>query len=103
MTGLRARLRFLPAARDDLRQIRAYIARDNPVRARTFVEEVREHWQRLAAHPLIHAIDTRIDPRARKAVRGAYLILYEAEDEGILILRILHGARDLSNLPLRSD
>ncbi len=98
-----ARLRFTPAARDDLKGIRRYIAQDDPSRALTFVEEMRAHCHRIADIPLNHPIDIRIDPTARKAVHGAYLIFYDSNDEGVIVLRVLHSAMDLTNQALRSE
>ena len=96
-----ARLRFMPAARSDLSEIRRHIAKDDPVRAKSFIEEIRGHCRRLAEHPGMHPVATRLDPKARKAVHGAYLIFYDAEDRGILVLRVIHSARDLSAIGLR--
>ena len=98
-----ARLRLSADARNDLAEIRRYIARDNPVRAKTFVEELRAHCHRLASHPHVHAIFDKVDSRARKAVHGTYLIYYEVAVDGILVLRVLHSARDLSMIALRPD
>ena len=97
-----ARTRFTPAARDDLSEIRRYIARDNPVRAKSFIEDIRAHCRRLAINPLSHPVEPALDATARKAVHGSYLIFYDAQDDGILVLRVLHGARDLGRLALNS-
>jgi len=48
-----ARYRVRAAARSDLAEIRAYIMRDNPGRAVTFIEELIQHFARLAATPLM--------------------------------------------------
>lgn len=40
-----------PLARRDLLEIGDYIARDNPRRALSFVEELTRHCLALAAHP----------------------------------------------------
>ncbi len=96
------RVRFTPAARADLAAIRRYIAKDNPVRAKSYILEIRDHCRRLAHNPTIHPVDTELDEVARKAIHDDYLIFYEATAEGMLVLRVLHGARDLTNLILRT-
>lgn len=97
-----ARPRYPPLAARDLGEIRRYIARDNPERARTFVLEIRDHCRRLAQYPAIHPVEPEIDPTVRKAIHGAYLIFYEEDELGILVLRVFHGARDLAGLVLKS-
>jgi toxin ParE1/3/4 len=76
-----------------------YIATDNPVRARSFVEELRQHCRRLAARPRIHRLREEFGPGVRAAIHGDYLILYSARDDGrVAVERIVHGARDLDRL-----
>lgn len=96
-----ASARFTPAARDDLSEIRRYIAQDNPERAKTFVLEIRDHCRRLADHPKLHPVARNLDDTARKAVHGNYLIFYDEVEEGIIVLRVLHSARDVASLVLR--
>jgi len=46
-----SRCEFRPAAEEDLESIADYIAEDNPSRAVTFVQELREKCQLLAEMP----------------------------------------------------
>jgi plasmid stabilization system protein ParE len=82
------------AAKASLREIALYIARDNPVRARSFVAELRAK-----------AVDTGDIPRAfplvphyeqygiRRRPFGSYLIFYRVEASRVVIVDIIHGAR----------
>jgi toxin ParE1/3/4 len=45
------RFRFSRRAEADLEDITAYIARDNPARAVTYVRELRDHCRGLVAFP----------------------------------------------------
>jgi toxin ParE1/3/4 len=101
MTRASGKLLLQPAAKSDLSEIRRYFARRNPVRAKSFVEEIREHCGRLAKRPRLHVIVEQIAPDIRKAAHGAYLIFYTEIDGGILVLRVLHGARELGNIEFR--
>jgi toxin ParE1/3/4 len=47
------RLLLSPIAEADLVDITDYIAQDNPVRARTFVFELRDFMAKVAANPFI--------------------------------------------------
>jgi len=84
-----------PRAALDLEEIGDYIARDNPIRAVTFVEELRSVCARIGAHPQIHPVQKRIDPSIRRAVHGRYLIFYRTAQDVVVIERVLHSARSI--------
>ena len=96
-----ATYKLRPQARDDLRDIRRWIARDSPVRARTFIIELTEHFMKIAELSLRHRVVTDLGPDVRIAVHGNYNIYYRfigdsAED--VLIIRVLHGGRSLDDI-----
>jgi len=84
-----------PRARDDLRAIHRWIAEDDPIRARTFIVELTEHFQKIADLNLRHRVVEAIGPDIRIAVHGNYNIYYRFVANDVLIVRVLHGARDL--------
>jgi len=93
------RIAYTPAARDDLRDIGDYISHDSPIRARSFVQEIRDHCRRVADRPRMHRLREEFGAGVRGAVHGAYLILYTPRDDGLVVVeRVLHGARDLDEL-----
>ena len=57
-------------AKDDLRSIRRWIARDNPERARSYVVELNAHFQKLADLHLRHAVIPELGDDVRRAVHG---------------------------------
>lgn len=86
-------------ALSDLEQIGDYIARDNPVRARTFVAELVAAARKIGEIPQGFPLVPRYESRGvRRRVHGAYLIFYRLEDDHVSILHILHGARDYEAL-----
>ncbi len=88
-----------PLARDDLSSIRRWIARDDPIRTRTFIVELAEHFQRIADLNLRQRTVTDLGPDVRKAVHGNYNIYYRfiGEEAGdVLIIRALNAAPDLN-------
>lgn len=92
-------IRLLPAAEADLEAIADYIARDNPVRAVSFIAELREICRSLAAMPLAFPLVPRYaDHGIRHRPHGQYQIFYRpiGTPPCIDILHILHGARDLA-------
>jgi plasmid stabilization system protein ParE len=82
-------------AESDLEQIADYIARDNPRRALSFVQELRGKCEALACNPLSFPLVPRYERHGiRRRVHGNYLIFYRIEAARAVILRILHGAMD---------
>lgn len=85
-----------PKAERDLGRIADWIASDNPDRAITFLDELREACLGLAAFPARYPfVEGLTITGIRRRVHGNYLIFYRVEDEQIVrILHILHGAAD---------
>jgi toxin ParE1/3/4 len=86
---------FSPRAARDLEEIGDYIARDNPLRAVSFLNELMETCGKIAAAPLSFEARPNIGPNIRRAVHGRYLIFYTVQPSAVRVERILHGARDL--------
>lgn len=74
-------------AEEDLIEIWIYIAQDNP----GATDRV------LADNPLMGRLRPNIAPELRYFTVGNYLILYRTVRDGIQIVRVIHGARDLPN------
>ncbi len=89
------RLVFSPRAEADLEEIGDYIARDNPARPISFLEELRAHCDRVAAAPASYPAREDLAAGLRMAVHGRYLILFRTNPDEARIERILHGARRL--------
>ena len=87
------KLVFAEEARRDLFAIGDYIAKDNPRRALSFVEEIEWHCKRIADHPLAYALVPRHEASGiRRAVYGRYNIFYTAGEGAVHILHIVSGA-----------
>lgn len=92
------RLAFSPGAALDLEEIGDYIARDNPRRAASFLDELEAHCYRVAELPTAFPSRDDLAAGVRMAVHGSYLILFRVQDETVRIERIVHGARRLGDL-----
>ena len=89
------KVRITAEAERDLEVIADYIAKDNPERALSFVEELRDRCLNLAETPLGYPLVPRYERfGVRRRVHGNYLIFYRAEPKQVVILHILHGAMD---------
>ena len=89
------RLAFTPLAEQDLEAIADYIAAGNPVRALSFVRELRAQCQRITLKPSGYRLRPELDDGIRSCAHGHYVIFFEATAEAVLVVRVLHGARDL--------
>lgn len=89
-------IQFTRRAQRDLVEIWEYIARDNPDAADRVIGAMRDAVRLLAEHPGIgHPRADVSDPRYRFWRVYSYLLAYRATDETLLVIRIVHGARDL--------
>ena len=96
-----ARLRWTLPARDDLRQVRRFIARDSEERARTMVAALQRAAQRLEDFPALgRMVPEYNDPSYREIVVPPYRILYRylAETDTVEVLAVIHGRRVLPPL-----
>jgi len=79
----------------DLRRISQFIARDNPRRAASFVEELRDTAKRLADFPQSFPLVPRYERAGirRRSWRG-YGILYSVLPDRIFVHRIVGPGQD---------
>jgi toxin ParE1/3/4 len=89
---------FSPSAELDLEEIADYIAQDSPRRAMSFIQELREHCEKIINFPE----KTRERPEIAEGIRlvpfGRYVICYTIGYEEIRIERIVQGGRNLPHL-----
>lgn len=92
------KLVFSRLAESDLESVGDYIADDNPLRAVSFIDEIRDHCRKIATMPKAHPQRDDIAAGLRMATHGEYLIFFREADGGVRVERILHGARDYISL-----
>jgi toxin ParE1/3/4 len=85
-------------ANQDLILIWHYIAQHNPEAANAQLEAIERKCQLLLRYPKIGRSTDDIRKGSRTLPCGAYVILYRENSEGIEIVRVVHGARDLRQL-----
>ena len=95
------RLQLTPLAERDLDNIAAYIAADNPRRAAGFVRELRQKCREVARNPRGYQLRQELGEGIRLCAYGSYLIVFKAVEDVTLVVRVLHGARDVPTV-LRS-
>jgi plasmid stabilization system protein ParE len=93
------RFQLSTQAANDIRDIWAYIAADSLVAARKVRLSCLNACQTLANRPgLGHTRLDLTDQPVRFWPVGSYVIIYDPKTDPLAIIRVLHGARNISNL-----
>ena len=92
------RLLKRPEAESDLDEIWWYIAQDSPDNADRFLDRLQERFLALADFPKMGTRRDDIQAGLRSQPVENYLIFYFPLADGIEIVRVLHGSRDVENL-----
>ncbi len=87
-----------PEAARDLDEIRQHIAENNPASAVRLIEEVIELFHRLAEFAMMGRSREELVPKQRSFPVGNYVIFYQPISDGVEIVRVLHGSRDIESL-----
>lgn len=89
------RLAYTPQSKKDLIDIGLYIARDNPRRAISFVQELRGQCCKIAEAPKAYRPRPELGEGMRSCAFGKHLVLFYEEPGLVRIIRVLHGAMDI--------
>lgn len=90
-----SRLTFSHLAQRDLQAIADFIKRDNSSAALRWVNHLEKQCQKLIDMPQIGRLHEDLAPELRGFPVGRYIIFYREQTNGILIVRVLHSARDV--------
>ena len=93
-----ARVFQTPQAELDLLDIWLFIAEDNETAADGFIRKIGERCTQLAEDPLLGRVRSELGNSVRSWPVSNYLVFYRPRTDGIELLRVLHGARDLEAL-----
>lgn len=83
----------------DIENIKDYIAKDSEFYATEFAEEVFEMVNNLAHFPSLGKMVFELqNKKVREMLHHNYRIIYRINDVNVIVLAIVHGARDLRKL-----
>jgi plasmid stabilization system protein ParE len=84
-------------ARADIRDLKAYIAKDSPYYARRFTERIFASVENLETFPKMGRPVPEAEGRedVRELIFQGYRIIYLAQPNQLFIVTIIHGSRDL--------
>ena len=93
-----SRYRLSEQSRSDLDDIWLYIASDNVSAADRFVDELVGNFETLATQPGIGRTRHGLAESLRSFPVGNYVIFYRAMQDGIEVVRVLSGFRDIPSI-----
>ncbi|MGD9634248.1 MAG: type II toxin-antitoxin system RelE/ParE family toxin [Pirellulales bacterium] len=87
---------FSPAAREDLREFLLHVARDKPGAAKRLVDKLEQECRFLANNPGTGTLRADLLANLRMWSVGSYVICFQPSSDGVEIIRVIHGARDIA-------
>lgn len=93
-----SQLRVSPDARGDLADIWWFIAQNHEPAANKIIITITKKFDELLASPGMVRERNEILLGLRSFSVGKYLILYRYIEDGIEVVRVVHGARDIEGL-----
>lgn len=85
-------------ARTDIGDLKTYIAKDSPYYAQRFIDRILASVEKLQAFPRSGRAVPEAEGRedVRELIYQGYRIIYLTRPEGVFIVTIIHGSRDLA-------
>ena len=96
-----SRYHFSYQAEQDLNDIYDYVARSSAANAARLVQRLQQACRLLAQFPGMGAARDDLRTGMRAFTEGSYVIFYEDTDDGIRILRVLQGSRNITSTHFR--
>jgi toxin ParE1/3/4 len=97
-----ARFSLSALAEEDLIEIWTFIAQDSPRAADLVLDRIDAVIRLLADNPRIGPSRSELAETMRSFPSGGYLLLYRETPDGVEIVRVVRGGRDLPNLDFGS-
>jgi toxin ParE1/3/4 len=89
----RPRLEWRPQASDDLLEIVAFIADDNPDAAQALKDEIEAKANALPDHPRLYKPSLRVAGMRELVVRSNYIVFYRESAALVEIVNVVHARR----------
>ncbi|MBZ5515176.1 MAG: type II toxin-antitoxin system RelE/ParE family toxin [Acidobacteriia bacterium] len=92
------RVHWTDTAREHLRAIHAYIAKDSPQYALRIVDRLTRRSQQIAEFPLSGRVVPEFEHgQIREVLDGPYRIIYYIKPDQIDVLAVIHAAQEIPN------
>jgi toxin ParE1/3/4 len=86
---------FTPEADADLDEITDYYRDKSPKAGRRLLDAIELRFRLLAAHPRMGTPRGDLGSDVRTSPVRPYVIYFRPADDGVVILRVIHGSRDI--------
>lgn len=73
-----------------------YVAEFNPAASVRLVRDFARRLELLATQPFSGSTRDDVLPDIRHLVMGQYIAFYRVSDDAVVILRVIHGRRDIA-------
>ncbi len=90
-----ARVVLTRRAETDLDDIWLHIALENPIAADGVIDAIVDHAKTISEQPQAGRARPELAAELRSFPEGSYIVFYEPMADGVRIIRVLHGARDV--------
>ncbi|MCP9495670.1 MAG: type II toxin-antitoxin system RelE/ParE family toxin [Pyrinomonadaceae bacterium MAG19_C2-C3] len=84
-------------AREDLREIWEFVSAKDAGSATRLLKQITDKFDTLLSFPSAGRERNDLIVGLRSFAAGNYIIFYQPIDDGIEVLRVLHGSRDVSS------
>lgn len=85
-------------AHEDLLEVWLHVARDSLERADRLIDAIERRCQLVAEFPEMGRSREELMAEVRSTVVRPYVVFYRVVEDGIEVLRVVHGARDISRM-----
>lgn len=89
------RFQLTLAAEQDLAEIEAYLDERSETAAEAVIGDIEATCVLLGEHPGVGRHRDELGPGVMSFPSGSYVVFYTEQDDRVMILRILHGHRDI--------
>jgi toxin ParE1/3/4 len=87
-------IKYLETADADIDSIKAYIALDNPAAAARAIDRILQSIRFLKDFPRLGRVGVLPDTRELSIVGLPYRVVYRIEGDTVLVVNVIHGARN---------
>lgn len=92
-----SRVTYLPDAEEDLHRIWRYVyqASGSPEIADRVIARIDDAASTFSTHPLMGELRPDLAPAVRCFAVGSYVVFYVPIDDGMEVIQVIHGMRDI--------
>jgi toxin ParE1/3/4 len=95
------RVRTTAHAEADIRSIAQWIARGSVPAATKWIDDLTSEFSKIAQTPGVGTNREDLRPELRSVRFGNYVVFFKSMRRGVIIVRVIHGARDYARILTR--